>query len=451
MRAFVRYDNKGIIVPTSFVMKKTVPKVGQWKEISTSKSVSGSPAESSQKNLRAFVRYNGKNKVVAGSIVLRGQVPTGNWSELTYDLSRPLGPLGNPAFIITIDTRLGFPVNEFQIGADINYTNNFNIKTSDGQLLEGVSENTTLIFPEEGIYDIEITGEWPKIDFKFIGSGYVDKIINLKNWGNIEFLDMEDAFDSCINMIITATDIPNMSNVTNMNSMFYSCELITSIPNINSWDVSSVQDMEYLFYGCFNLLEVNLSNWNVQNIIGDDGFNEMFEFCRSLVSVNMDNWYLKSSEGVGESIFYSDLNSLTTVSMKNWRLGPDVEWVDRMFGESCPVLTTVDMSGWVLENPTGVRMSRVFTGCTLLTNLKIDIKLRISAKLMFKDCSSLQSYTGTIDVSNVTDMSEMFSDAEAFNQDLSSWAVSNVTDCNNFSANTPSWTLPKPTFTNCTP
>ena len=90
MRAFVRYDNQGIIVPTSFVMKKTMPKVGQWKEISTSKSVSGFPAQSSQKNLRAFVRYNGKNKVVPGSVVLRGQVPSGNWSEITYDLSRPI-------------------------------------------------------------------------------------------------------------------------------------------------------------------------------------------------------------------------------------------------------------------------------------------------------------------------------------------------------------------------
>jgi hypothetical protein len=92
MRAFVRYDNQGIIVPTSFVMKKTMPKVGQWKEISTSKSVSGFPAQSSQKNLRAFVRYNGKNKVVPGSVVVRGQVPAGNFSEVTYDLSRPLVP-----------------------------------------------------------------------------------------------------------------------------------------------------------------------------------------------------------------------------------------------------------------------------------------------------------------------------------------------------------------------
>ena len=55
------------------------------------------------------------------------------------------------------------------------------------------------------------------------------------------------------------------------------------------------------------------------------------------------------------------------------------------------------------------------------------------------------------DVSNVTDMTAMFYNAIAFNQNLSSWSVDGVTECNNFSYDTPQWTLPKPNFTNCTP
>ena len=55
------------------------------------------------------------------------------------------------------------------------------------------------------------------------------------------------------------------------------------------------------------------------------------------------------------------------------------------------------------------------------------------------------------DVSSVTNMYEMFLNAESFNQNLSSWEVSSVTDCLLFSENTPQWTLPKPNFTNCTP
>ena len=47
-------------------------------------------------------------------------------------------------------------------------------------------------------------------------------------------------------------------------------------------------------------------------------------------------------------------------------------------------------------------------------------------------------------------MSYMFRGAEAFNQNLSSWSVNNVINCNVFS-DTPQWTLPQPNFTNCTP
>ena len=43
-------------------------------------------------------------------------------------------------------------------------------------------------------------------------------------------------------------------------------------------------------------------------------------------------------------------------------------------------------------------------------------------------------------------MNGMFNGASSFNQDLSSWNVNNVFSYDNFSTNTPNWTLPKPNF-----
>ena len=57
---------------------------------------------------------------------------------------------------------------------------------------------------------------------------------------------------------------------------------------------------------------------------------------------------------------------------------------------------------------------------------------------------------GNWDVSNVIDMSAMFRLSQ-FNQDLSGWNVNNVTFCTSFNENTPQWILPKPNFTNCHP
>jgi surface protein len=52
----------------------------------------------------------------------------------------------------------------------------------------------------------------------------------------------------------------------------------------------------------------------------------------------------------------------------------------------------------------------------------------------------------------VTRMGYMFYWVYAFNQDLSSWNVSGVTECNGFSeGSTTVYTKPKPNFTNCNP
>ncbi|MDA9342187.1 BspA family leucine-rich repeat surface protein [Flavobacteriaceae bacterium] len=48
-------------------------------------------------------------------------------------------------------------------------------------------------------------------------------------------------------------------------------------------------------------------------------------------------------------------------------------------------------------------------------------------------------------------MSLIFKFYSNFNEDISSWDVSNVTACDNFSMGAYSWTLPQPNFTNCTP
>ena len=47
---------------------------------------------------------------------------------------------------------------------------------------------------------------------------------------------------------------------------------------------------------------------------------------------------------------------------------------------------------------------------------------------MFDNCSVFNSDLSSWDVSNVTDMNEMFAFCGVFNRDLSSWDVSKVTD-----------------------
>lgn len=56
---------------------------------------------------------------------------------------------------------------------------------------------------------------------------------------------------------------------------------------------------------------------------------------------------------------------------------------------------------------------------------------------------------GDWDVSSVENMLMTFNRAGAFNRDLSGWNVDAVTECADVATNAPSWTAPKPGFTDC--
>ena len=70
-------------------------------------------------------------------------------------------------------------------------------------------------------------------------------------------------------------DISNwdVSNVTDMRGMFYSCVLFNQ--DISNWDVSNVSDMAFMFNGCESFNQ-DISAWNVSNVI--DMFY-MFDNC----------------------------------------------------------------------------------------------------------------------------------------------------------------------------
>ena len=66
----------------------------------------------------------------------------------------------------------------------------------------------------------------------------------------------------------------DVSNVVNMNSMFYKCKSFNR--PLNDWDVSNVTDMNGMFYKCKSFNQ-DISKWDVSNV---EDYGDIFYDCK---------------------------------------------------------------------------------------------------------------------------------------------------------------------------
>lgn len=153
----------------------------------------------------------------------------------------------------------------------------------------GTGITNTITFPAAGKYILKIT---PDASFRFvfdhgsITSTDRSELIELSQWGDSKWnTNMAGGFYSCRNLKITATDVPNFTGVTVMSNMFESCYSITSIPNINQWDTSSVTNMSQMFSNAQSF-NGDLSGWDTSAVTN---MNQMFYYATKFNS-DISKW-----------------------------------------------------------------------------------------------------------------------------------------------------------------
>lgn len=269
-------------------------------------------------------------------------------------------------------------------GSGYNYT----VDWGDGGTDENVTGNITHTYAVAGIYTVNITGQFPRILFRFADSR--TRIQSVEQWGNQVWTSMESAFEGCSNLVINATDAPDLSGVTDMSAMFRGASSLNQ--SLNNWDVSNVTNMSSLFLGASSF-DQPLDNWDVGNVTNMAG---LFRSASSF-NQNINTWNVGSVTSMSEmfrdaTVFNQDLNSWNVTS---------VTTMFSMFQRA--IAFNGSIGNW---SPSSV------------TNMS----------QMFWFGFAFNQPIGTWDVSNVTDMSWMFSSASVFNQDLNAWNVSSVTD-----------------------
>jgi surface protein len=177
-----------------------------------------------------------------------------------------------------------------------------------------LSNLETITLPSSGVYVLEVNANevngFNRISFN--NSGDRLKITDIKQWGSIVWSSFDAAFRGCLNMLVTATDIPNLSSVTTMYSMFR--DSTSANPNTTNWDVSNVTSMRAMFFG-ETVANPDVSNWDVSSV-SDMGY--MFNNALS-ANPNTTNWDVSSVTDMTQIFLSSNLSAENlTACYENW-------------------------------------------------------------------------------------------------------------------------------------
>ena len=77
-----------------------------------------------------------------------------------------------------------------------------------------------------------------------------------------------------------------------MNCMFYGCSSLKEL-NLNNFNTNNVTDMYDMFYGCTSLKELNLNNFNTNNVTDMYG---MFRGCSNDLIMKIKTQYKNIKE-----------------------------------------------------------------------------------------------------------------------------------------------------------
>lgn len=281
------------------------------------------------------------------------------------------------------------------------------IDWGDGNISANTYDNRSHTYASSGDYTITILGELTGWSYGSFATNYRNTIKEIIRWGPFRGSNTSNsnAFFRCQNLIITGvTDTPNLTNVTNLSLMFRDCISITTINQLDNWDLSDVTDLTQMFYSATSFNQ-NIGSWETSAVTN---MTNTFSYASSFDnggSNSISGWNVSNVSSMSETFaFATSFNR----NIGGWNIktsGPvtffGTFWNATSFNNG----GSPSISGWTLSS------------CT-------------STSSMFKTATAFNQPIGNWDTQNVTSMTNMFQSATTFNQNISNWNTDSVQSFN---------------------
>ncbi len=189
---------------------------------------------------------------------------------------------------------------------------NYSVDWGDGTHDSNLTTSKTHTYDSGGEYTISIFGKFPRIAFGKDSDGNMEtiendarKLISIVKWGDNVWSSMEGAFMECTSLEGEPSDKPNLSKVNTVKSMFYGA---TSFNNssIKDWDMSNITNMNSMFAYAYTFNQ-DISGWNVSKVTD---MSNMFKEAKSF-DQDLGNWKIENvryMKGMFEGIKLSTEN-----------------------------------------------------------------------------------------------------------------------------------------------
>ena len=160
----------------------------------------------------------------------------------------------------------------------------YSVDWGDGQTGNGYTGDATHVYSAPGTYTVSINGSFPRI---YLNNTAVDrmKLKSIEQWGTQAWQSMNGAFAGAVNLVSNATDMPDLSMVTDMYGMFAYARKFNGDSAMGNWDVANVTNMYGMFAGA-SVFNADIKGWNVGNV---NTMENMF-YGATLFNRNLSDW-----------------------------------------------------------------------------------------------------------------------------------------------------------------